>query len=404
MAANPLDIRTVIGQVQQALVDVIQLAYGSRYPAVADLNALAAAFLGDPAGYEAVTLPDRALVFVMSEGVVYRWRAASSLSAHWPYVVAPSVVPALSPGNGRWLRESSSVTLGPAYFRPLHRVATGYARAVEIYEGLDDEMLERIYAQRPSFLVEWVSDELKVKSYMHGAIYEYDLRYKVHALSQSYRSGAEALIGSDVPGDLPDPGLYRMVGDLRYLLGGCQLGLAPGVKFCDVTGQARIVEKDLSQRVFRAELDLVVKASVHVVDEDLFANPEVWIERQDAGTSPGQSFDAGNYVAQGFKLAPQHHLTAAPSAGVAYIAGQLVSSTPGAHAFLPNADTYRDLALDGSIAYYAVDIGADEPPQMARTLRVGMTRTGSSSIDADSYLCSFSVPSGANPSDPFRAA
>ena len=175
MAANPLDIRTVISVCQQALTDTIDLAYRQRLPPVADLSALAGAYLGDPAGDEAVAVLDRSLCYVQSEGVVYRWRSASTLPPVPQFVIAPAAFPALSAGNGRWLRESSSVTLGPAYYRPLHRVATGYARAVEIYEGLEDEMLERIYSVRPAFLVEWVSDKLQVKSYMHGCLYEYDL-------------------------------------------------------------------------------------------------------------------------------------------------------------------------------------------------------------------------------------
>lgn len=403
MAVNPLDIRTVLAQLHQALVSTIDLAYRLRLPPVADLAALAGAYLGDPAGDEAVTVPDRALCFVQSEGVVYRWHAASSAAPIAPYVVSPASFPALSAGNGRWLRESSSVTLGPAFYRPLHRVAVGYARAVEIYEGLDEEMLERIYAVRPAFLVEWERDALRVKSYMHGALYDYEATYKLHCLSQNYEPGPAALVGSELPG-ATDPGLYQMIGDLRYLLGGCQLGLAPGVKFVDVTGSARIVEKDLSQRVFRAELDVVVKGSVHVVDEDLFANPEIWIERRDAGAAAGQTFDASNHVAQGYKLGPQRGLAAAPTPGVAYIAGQLVTSAPGVHTFDPSADTYRDLGSDGTLTYQAVDLGAPAPPQRPGTLRVGFTRTGADSIDADTYLCSFSVPSGADPGDPFRAA
>lgn len=403
MAANPLDIRTVIGVTQQALVDTIDLAYRQRLPPVADLAALASAYLGDPAGDESVAVLDRSLCYVQSEGVVYRWRSASTLPPVSPYVIAPAVFPSLSAGNGRWLRESSSVTLGPAYYRPLHRVPTGYARAVEIYEGLEDEQLERIYAVRPAFLVEWVSDRLKVQGYAHGTIYDYVLDYKVHCLSQNYRPGPAALLPPEVPGD-EDPGLYRMLGDIRYLLGGCQLGLAPGVKFVDVQGSARIVEKDLSQRVFRAELDVVVKGSVHVVDEDLFQNPQVWVERRDAGTPAGQNFDASNHVALGYKFSPQRGLAAAPSAGVAYIAGQLVTSTPGVHTFTADADTYRDLDAQGQLTYQAVDIGADPPPQMPGTLRVGLTRTGAASIDSDVYLCSYSVPSGADPGDPFRAA
>lgn len=396
-AANPLDIRTTITQVQEALVDVIDLAYRYRYPAVPDLTALAAV--------TADKLPDRALIFVTSEGVVYRWRPASTTTPVLPYIVQPHVLP--RQGNGRWERQSSSVTLGPAYFRPLHRIASGYARAVQIYQGEDDEVLERIYAQRPAFLVEWLSDSLTVKSYIQGAIYEYDLRFSVHCLSRNLRNGPDAAVGSAVAADegiAPDPGLYQMIGDLRYLLGGSTLGLDPGVMFVDVQGGARIVETDLAQRLFRAEVDVLVKGSVHVVDEDLFANPEIWVERRDAGTPPGENFDASNFVATGYRIGPQRGLVAAPSPGVAYIGGAVVASAPGAHTFTPNARTYRDLFPSGRLFYQAVAATAEPPPQPPTTLRLGFTDTSSADIVGDTLTCSYSLPSGANPGDPFRAA
>ncbi|WP_204387483.1 hypothetical protein, partial [Bifidobacterium pullorum] len=70
-------------------------------------------------------LPDRALVFVLTEGVVYRLSKAQTMP-----VALPDVVPTLSK-QGRWLRQSSSVTLGPNYFRPIHRERYGYAATVQ---------------------------------------------------------------------------------------------------------------------------------------------------------------------------------------------------------------------------------------------------------------------------------
>lgn len=395
-SANPLDIRTCITQVQEALVEVLDLAYRYRYPEAADLAALAAR--------EAMPLPDRALIFVAGEGVVYRWRTASTLPPTAPYVIAPNILPPA--GNGRWLRESSAVTFGHDYRRPLHRVRTGYARACQIYQGQDEARLAKIYAQRPAYLVEWVGDELKVQAYRHGSLAAYDLRFIVHVLARNLRNGPQALVGSDVATDT-EPGLYQMIGDVRYLLGGCRLGLDPGVKFTDVTGAARIIEMidgDLSQRTFRAEIDIVVRASVHVMDEDLIEAPEVWVDRQDAGTPDGQPFDPGNFVARGYSFGPQPSLSSAPAPGVAYIRGQIVMSTPGAVTFPPSMDTYRDLLPDGSLEYSAVPAGAKPPPQPAKALRVGVTTTSADSIVRDRYLCSYRVPSGVDPGDPFRAA
>ena len=267
---------------------------------------------------------------------------------------------------------------------PLHRVRRGYARVVQIYQGEDDAVLERIYAQRPALLVEWDSDALACESYRHGAIYEYDLKFFVHCVAKNLRSGPEALIGSEVPDDagtVPPPGLWEMIGDVRYLLGGCDLGLAPGVKFVDVTGEARIVESELAHRLFRAELSVTVRGSVHVIDEDLISDPKIWVERRDADSpEEGGNFDRSNHVAAGYRFAPGPGLIATPNAGVAYIAGQLVSSAPGAHTFEPSSDTYRDLLPDGRLVYQAVLPGEDPPPQLPSSLRIGVTRTSDTDL------------------------
>lgn len=384
-------------QVTNALVDALDLAYRYRYQE--------AATLADLANRDASKLPDRALVFVQSEGVVYRWTPSSLLDELLPFVLRPAVLPLQ--GNGRWLRQSSSTTLGHAHFRPVHRVRTGYARAIQIYQGEDDEMLERIYGQRPAFLVEWMGDTLDCRGYRHGSIYALELRYIIHCVSRNLRRGPDAVMGSQVQADsgiLPDPGLFQMVGDARYLLGGETLGLSPGVKFVDVTGDARIVETDLAQSLFRAELDVKVLASVHQMDEDLLSPVQVWVERRDADAEVGQPFDRDNYVADGYRFSPAAGLSHVPTQGAAYLAGQLVSSQPGAHLFEPNAETYRDLLPSGALVYSAVELGSDPPAQPLGSLRVGVTVTDGDSLVADNYLCSYLVRSSANPGDPFSAA
>jgi len=406
-AVNPLDIRTAVSQVQQALVDCIDLAFRFRYPAVDTIEELRTA--------ESLQLPDRALRFVNEEGCVYRLVYASRLAQTLPYVVQPTDRNDTTAG-GRWIRQSSSVTLGPDYRRLISRVKTGYARAIQAYEGEEDKALERIYGQRPAFLVEWVGDELALRSYIPGAIYEYDFDFVIHCLSQNLRPGQEALYGSDYDGERDpgqysteprtnDPGLYRMIGDIRYFLAGNALGLAPGVKFCDIQGRGQITERNLAQRVFTAEVPIKVRASVHIVDEDLVSPIEVWIQRQDTNAiADGGAFDASNYVAEGYRIAPQSGLVASPTPGVAYILGELVTSEPGQWTFEANADTYRDLFPTGQIFYQSVEVNGDAPEQPPRTLRLGYTRTDANNITDDVMLCSYSVDSGANPGDPFKAA
>ena len=81
-----LDIRTATTDVQDAIVRALELAYLRRYPEAVDLTALALV--------DSEKLPDRALVYVQSEGVVYRLSKASTL-----LVALPDIVPAA--GNGR---------------------------------------------------------------------------------------------------------------------------------------------------------------------------------------------------------------------------------------------------------------------------------------------------------------
>jgi phage gp37-like protein len=387
-----LDIRTASIQVQSALVDAIDLAFRRRYPE--------AATLADLSAVDSEKLPDRALVFVLTEGVVYRLSKAQTMP-----VALPDVVPTLSK-QGRWLRQSSSVTLGPNYFRPIHRERYGYAATVQAYQGEDDEMLARIFAQRPAFLVQLLNDEYRLSGQRQGGIYAAQWKFMLHASAWNLRHGTDALYGSEVEEDAvisSERGVYRMIGDLRYLLAGSDLGLGIGVKFCSIDGSANLAVSDLSQRYFRAEVDLTVHGTVHRVDEDL-AIPEVWVERYETSAPVGKSFDRANYVAQGLSVQPSGSLLAAPAAGVAYIGGTVLSLAPGMHLFAADKDTYRDLLPSGVFVYQDTEIGAPAPDQIPGALRVGVTRTSSTAIIGDSYLCSYRLTSAPVTGDPFKVS
>ena len=393
---NPLDLRTCIAQIETSILEALRLGYFFRYPE--------AATLADLSARDAESLPKGSLIFVATEGTCYRWEPASLLPVLPPYVVAPV---GFGFPNGRWLRESSALTFGHNFRKPLHSVRTGYARYVGIYQGEDDDQLEKIYGQVPAFLVEFVGENLSSSAYRHGAVYDLTLNFIVHAIASNLREGTDALFGSDVVADSgtpPPPGLYRMVGDAHYLLAGSRLGLEPGVMFCSIDGEVKVIETDLAQRRFRAELPLTVRASAHLTDEDLIENPEVWISREDAGTSGQEPFDLSNYVAEGIKLSPGTGLVGTPSPGIAYIGGKLISVVPPPHTFPANSETYRDLLPSGQIAYRSVPHNATPPPPTSGALRIGVTVTDSGSIVLDEYLCDRSVPSGADPGDPFRAA
>lgn len=372
--ANPLDIRTCITQISQALVETIDLAYRYRYPEAKDLVELQS--------LQTIALPHRSLRFVVDQGVCYRLILPSTLAHNPPLVIQPND----RPKNGRWIQTHSKVTLGPAYFRPLHRVRSGYARSIERYQDDTGHQLERIYGQRPSFLVEWVQDDLQVSSTVQGGWYKNHMQFVLHALCKNYRPEEEALEGSPVDQDM-EPGLDRMIGDLRYLLAGSDLGLGPGIQYCDIQGNAKITVQDLSQRSFTAEIPLKIIASVHRADEDLLPLQEVWIQEQLAELRGLAVFDEDNYLRKGYRIIYTGGLLGTPNPGIAYVGGLLVASAPGVRHFTPQKDTYRDLGIDGVLRYTEVDVAAPAPIKEPGTLRIGFTRTDANEIVDDFLLC-----------------
>lgn len=393
-----LDVRTGLTLIERALVEALSLAYQQRHPAVADLTALTAlqSFARNN------TIPDRSLRFVQSEGVVYRWLPYSTNAQALPYVVLPSDRGARP---GRWERCQSSVTKGPNHFAPVHRVAVGYARAVKLYENEagDEAALERIAGRLPAYLIRWKEDEVggRKTAGPYGALYSYDLDFEIWCLSRNYRDADEALQGSEIASEeLADPGLNRMIGDVRYLLGsGANLGLGPGVAQCRINGSARIIEEDLTSRYFVAEVPIKIQASFSIPDEDLVPLSEVWIQFEDAGLKSGSSVDLQNYVALGGRIGTGAGLVAGMDPTVAYVGGSLVSIVPGPHLFTAATDTYRDLAADGTLTYAEVANGADPPPQASGTLRLGVTVTDGSNVIGDALLCGYAIPVG----EPFEA-
>ena len=142
-----LDVRTCIATIEQALVDALSLAYSTRIT-VADLAALQ----GVTSVGQGDVIPFNALRFVTDQGVCYRWRKFSRNVQVLPHFVKPN--DRADGTYGGWERCNSTVTYGPAYFRPVHRQSSGYAKAVQLWAGDEghDAARERIYGQSPAFL------------------------------------------------------------------------------------------------------------------------------------------------------------------------------------------------------------------------------------------------------------
>jgi len=394
-----LDVRTAWTVVERRLTEVLEMALAVKRRA-ADLAALEAA--------PSDQIPDGALCFVESDGVQYRFRAAATSGATSPPMNNALVVrPSDRAGAGRWLRQSSTAMLGPHGSRPVSRTRTGYARVVQLYQGelSLQAALTRIYGQRPAILVTLSGDEVKTKSTVAGSLYEANYDFQVLVISNNYRPQQQALYGSDVAEEAEavgaDPGINRMIGDVRYVLAGSDLGLGPGVKYADIQGRTTVVEEDLGERLFVASVPITVRASFHIPDEDLIPFSELWLQMQVASFAAEGGFDESNYVVRGFFIASGAGvgLVGTPSGGAAYVDGVAVESTPDPHLFTASRDTYRDLLPSGLLVYAEVAIDAQAPPVPDGALRIGCTRTDATDITADWFLC----PVLSDWGEPFRA-
>lgn len=386
MTASSLDVVSNIRVVQESLLDVLSLAFQKRETEQPDLTALRTAFAPQ-------LLKDRALVYVVSEDRVYRWDRYSTLADDGLNVIAP--VPATSPDVGRWLRVSSSVNFGPNSNLPLQSRRQGYCKTVLLYRGdeSDEQMEEAIYGQKPALLLEWLSDDPKPWSLYAGALYKDVHQLNLFIVSECLRGTPSGPWGSPLPAEAAsDPGIDEMIGQIRKVLAGVPLNIK-NLEHVEI-GPARKVEERLAERLFIYSLAFVVRTNFYIPDEDLVAlQLQVTPRLADQGRAE-RAFDPLNYVAQGYLVPPGPGLSRTYPPGIAFIAGVSLSSTPAPVTFAPLADTYRDLNPDGTLTYSAVPIGADPPPPAAGALRVGRTRTGSSAIEADDWLCSSSLAFG----------
>lgn len=386
MTASSLDVVSNIRVVQEALLDVLSLAFQKRESEQPDLVALASAFAPQ-------LLKDRALVYVVSEDRVYRWDRYSTQADDGLEVIAP--VPAISPDAGRWVRVSSSVFFGPNSNLPLQSRRQGYCKTVLLYLGdeSDEQMEEAIYGQKPALLLEWLNDEPKPWSLYAGALYKDSHQLNLFIVSECLRGTPSGPWGSPLPAEAAsDPGIDEMIGQIRKVLAGVPLGIK-NLEHVEI-GPARKVEERLAERLFIYSLAFTVRTNFYIPDEDLVPmGLQVTPRLADQGPAE-PSFDRLNYVAQGYLVPPGPGLSRTFPTGIAFIGGVSLSSTPAAVTFAPSSDTYRDLKADGTFTYTAVAVGADPPEQPPGSLRVGRTRTGPADIEADDWLCSSSLAYG----------
>lgn len=259
----PFGFRTARIAIEDALRDQILLALGKCLQPAPTLDALAAA--------PSAALADDDLRFVAAAGFTYRWRRAETAAPDGMLVVAPNDLGPRKPG--RWMRTASTA-------------ASGYLERCELYnEDVDEEtMLERLYAKKPGVLITFDSARHKPMSNRAGALYWYIADYSLLVISTNMRGGAAVFHGSPRAAEAALPGTAAMLGDLKAVLAGSNLGIED-VERVEI-GDERPVIVQLAKRLVVEELKITVWSSIRNEDADLVPLGELEVQRQlldDAG-------------------------------------------------------------------------------------------------------------------------
>ena len=385
-----MSLETLIGDAEAGLVRLIQLGLGWRYPARADLTALAA--------MDVLVLNDGALVYVTSEGAVYEWLTFSVSAVSSPTVIAPASPPA-GKTNGRWHKVVTDWTYG-AGGTNLGQKTTGYLKAVEAYsvdEG-PDAAIERVFGKTPSVLVQFTGDAPISDSGLRGAFYKTTLNFQLLIITANLRGRVNATQGPPVQltdEASSDPGAYRIIGHLRRLLCGVSgvFGVA-GIERIEI-GPTSLAFEDYDQRLYVWTMNVMMKGSFQIEDEDL---EDAALRIQPALTEnwPAVTWDKNNYISRGGGLdeGVGTGLSRTVDETIAKVAGTAVSVAATPVTFAASSDTYRDLSTAGAWTFTAVAAGAPQPALASGRMRVAVTRTDASNVLGDMALCSFSIPYG----------
>lgn len=249
-----LDPRTATIDVERALQSTIAIGLRRRYPAVADLAALRA---WPTLGGGGTSSLDESIVELVpvTAGAVYLWDATAAGADDGDATIKPTDRGTSLPG--RWLKTASTST-------------SGYLNAVRIFEGEDSEeaIMDRTLGTAPAVMVRWLGETPDKVGQIVGSVYRLPMEFELWVASRNLRRGNEALLGSRVAGEADeDPGVLRMVGDLRVLLAGSDLGLTDGVDMTMI-GAHRPKMQSMTEGQFIHALSLRVMATLRIRDAD----------------------------------------------------------------------------------------------------------------------------------------
>lgn len=248
MSDKALTFRDARVRIETAIREELLFAYGRRLPELDSPSALA--------GLRSAPLCDDDLCFVTTAQRAYRFRRMEDAAADGDAVVVPSDLPANAPG--RWLKADSAVRVG-------------YLERCELFnEDADEETInERLFGKKPAVLISFDGAKHRAVSNRAGALYWYIASYRLLVISTNMRGGEAAWYGSRRRAESArDPGTAAMLGDIKQVLAGSDLGLGGAVERVEL-GDERPVIVALAKRTVVEELFVTVWATVRREDDDL---------------------------------------------------------------------------------------------------------------------------------------
>ena len=359
-----LSILTATTQVEEALQSAIALPLQARLT-IATAAALAA--------LPSLTRTHLELARLTSTGIVWRFNRYSTAAAS-----ASVIVPDDAPTAGRWLVTTSTAT-------------GGYFKSVKLYDGEVDEeqFLVWLFGQVPSCIIVWDGEDYTPKSTIAGALYWTAIKFSIWGISRNLRAEKQGVLGSQIASEAAaDPGVNRMVGDLRRYLAGSDLDQA-GVAKVEIVAADRVISSATRERGHVYRLSIVVYCTIHNTVADDADNPATALDRIDAtyqlARSPGadEAEYPDDYTEGSGALTGVVGLAANLPALTYTIGGTEYTASLTAITLSANVDAYR-YVTDGSVWSVAeVATGAAMPTTPSGSLLVAVTTTGSSGVTLD---------------------
>lgn len=210
-----LDFRNMTELVGRAWLQAFALAYRTTI----DFDTVEALRGQDDASLDTNddAAPALAKVGTTGRGQIWAWYRYSLEADDGERIVRPHSVAAEDPG--RWHRQTLSHAARCGTTRTFQHVEFCDVRMPVVGAGKNDVSLwTRCRGQTPALFLSFTGDELEEASQTQ-AFHRVRLGFRARVLSANWRGGTEARMTPGRPEDQEaDPGVYRLVGDLRDLI------------------------------------------------------------------------------------------------------------------------------------------------------------------------------------------